>query len=406
LSRGAGAKGEEEDANTVGVYVHIPFCERVCPYCDFAVVSRPKLEAKEEARFVDALLAELEARRDDFAGLGLATLYFGGGTPSLLRPDELARVREAVLEAFPPPGDCADVETTLEVNPSTVERERLPAFRSEAGANRLSIGVQSFDDSLLKALGRAHRADEIHRTFDAARAAGFDNVSIDLIFAALHQTPAMLEADIDATLRAAPEHVSTYELVLEPGTPFGRARAGGKLDAYPIDAAAELMEHLHDRLGAAGYARYELTNHARPGFASQHNRRYWLREPVLALGPGAHSTDPPTPARPFGARPANPRSLADYLARVEASSGPVACEVDVPDRAGAMAEAVFLGLRLSEGLDAGRYEAHFGEPPRARFGAEIDALLGRGLLDESSAGDLRLTDRGVLLADMVCAAFV
>jgi oxygen-independent coproporphyrinogen-3 oxidase len=403
LSPGAAAKGE--DANTVGVYVHVPFCERVCPYCDFAVVARPKLDANEEARFVDALLAELEARREDFAGLGLATLYFGGGTPSLLRPDALARVREAVLAAFPPLGDCAEVETTLEVNPSTVERERLPAFRSEAGASRLSVGVQSFDDSLLKALGRAHREGEIHLTLDAARAAGFENISIDLIFAALHQTPAMLDADVDATLRVAPEHVSTYELVLEPGTPFGRARADGKLEAYPIDSAADLMERLHDRLGAAGYLRYELTNHAKPGFASAHNRRYWLREPVLALGPGAHSTDPPTSARPFGARPANPRSLADYLARVEAG-GPVACEVDVPDRAGAMAEAVFLGLRLSEGLAAGRYEADFGEPPRARFGAEIDALLGRGLLDESSAGDLRLTARGVLLADMVCEAFV
>jgi oxygen-independent coproporphyrinogen-3 oxidase len=394
-----------EGAATVGVYVHVPFCERVCPYCDFAVVARPEFAAREEERFVDALLGELALRRADFEGRALATLYFGGGTPSLLRPDSLARLRESILAAFPAAGDAGVIETTLEVNPSTLERERLPAFRAEAGVNRLSIGVQSFDDSLLKALGRAHRVDEIHRTLEAARAAGFDNLSIDLIFAALHQTADMLEADIDATLDAAPEHVSSYELVFEPDTPFGRAYDAGKLRAYPLDASAERMERLHDRLGAAGYARYELTNHARPGFESAHNQRYWHREAVLALGPGAHSTDPPSPARPYGARPANPRSLADYLARVEAGE-PAAAEIEVLDRDVVLAETLFLALRLDEGLDATRYAAAFGERPRARFGDEIDALLARGLLEESASGDLRLTPQGALLADTVFAYFV
>src|SRR5262245_63548985 len=172
---------------TVGVYVHVPYCERVCPYCDFAVVAARPLAAGREARFARAILAELAARAGAFAGRRLASLYFGGGTPSLLRPETLARLAAAVQTAFaPPPGPGAAAETavevTLEVNPSTLERERLPEFRA-AGITRLSVGVQSFDDAVLKRLGRAHRAREGRRTLEAARAAGFANLSLDLIFA-------------------------------------------------------------------------------------------------------------------------------------------------------------------------------------------------------------------------------
>ena len=185
--------------SSLGVYVHIPFCARICPYCDFAVeaVGEAVGEAgrggaasgdwrETEDRYVEGLLAELALRAATFSGRSLSSIYFGGGTPSLLRPESLARIREAVMDAFPP--GRASPEITLEVNPSTLERERLPAFRAEAGINRLSVGVQSFDDSVLKALGRAHGAEESRRTLEAARRAGFDNLSIDLIFAALHQT--------------------------------------------------------------------------------------------------------------------------------------------------------------------------------------------------------------------------
>lgn len=395
---------------TVGVYVHVPFCGRVCPYCDFAVVAAPELLRgpssafrEREARYVAAILRELEQRAARFAGRRLATIYFGGGTPSLFEPASLARIRDAIIGRFG--GGTGPLETTLEVNPSTIERDRLPAFRREAGIDRLSIGVQSFDDSLLKALGRAHRVEECHRTLEAARVAGFDNVSLDLLFAALHQTPEHLERDLDTALAFGPEHISTYELVHEPRTPFGRAAAAGRLAPYPEDTAADMIERIESRLVAAGYERYELTNFARPGRASQHNQRYWERRPVLALGVGAHSTDPPSAEHPYGARRANPRGLDDWLRRVE--SGLDAGEVDeVLDARTARAEACFLSLRRAIGLRADEFAAEFDAPPRAFFAAEIDRLVARGLLDESAGGDLRLTDRGRMLADDALAEFV
>ncbi len=394
---------------TVGVYVHVPFCERVCPYCDFAVEAvGGRIEAGLEDAYVGALLAELELRAEAFTGRRLTSVYFGGGTPALLRPDSVARLREAIFARFALPGVGAQggetraVEVTLEVNPSTLERGHLPAFRSEAGVTRLSVGVQSFDDSLLKALGRAHRADACHATLAAARDAGFDNVSIDLLFAALHQTRAMLEADLAHCRAFGPEHVSTYELVFEPGTPFGRAAESGKLAAYDVDAAAVLVDTLEAGLATIGVERYELTNFARRGFESVHNRRYWQRAPVLGLGVGAHSSDPHGPGQPHGARPANPRSRAVYLARV-AAGGPVAGEIDVPDREAAIGEAFFLALRCRDGLSAAAFEAEFGAPPRALRGAAIADAVARGLLAESEAGDLTLTASGRRLADAVCA---
>jgi oxygen-independent coproporphyrinogen-3 oxidase len=394
---------------TVGVYVHVPFCARVCPYCDFAVEAapewvrgRPADFAPRETRYVDALLRELDRRAPAFAGRRLASLYFGGGTPGLLRPESVARVREAVRARFP--DDGVAVETTLEINPSTVERARLPAFR-EAGVDRLSVGVQSFDDSLLKALGRAHRREEIDRSLGAARAAGFDNVSLDLMFAVLHQTSDMLERDLDAVLAFGPEHVSTYELVHEPRTPFGRAAATGRIAAFDADLAADMIERIEERLVAAGFERYELTNFARPGRASRHNQRYWAREPVLGIGVGAHSTDPPGPGTPLGARPANPRRLDAWLARVEAGR-PAAEHVERLDVATARAEACFLALRRATGVSAEAFAAEFGGPPRDFFGEEIDRLRARALLTESPAGDLILTATGRLLADEVMAAFV
>lgn len=396
--------------STVGVYVHVPFCIRVCPYCDFAVVPAPELlrganvEFRErEARYVDALLRELERRAPTFAGRALATIYFGGGTPSLFGADSLARIRSAIVASF---GSTApSVETTLEVNPSTVERDRLPAFRAEAGIDRLSIGVQSFDDPLLKALGRAHRAEECHLTLAAARAAGFDNISLDLMFAVLHQTADTLQRDLDTALAFGPEHVSTYELVHEPRTPFGRATAAGRLAVCPEDTAADMLERIESALARAGFERYELTNFAQPGRASRHNQRYWARLPVLALGVGAHSTDPRTPARPHGARLANPRALNDWLGRVERGQDAFESE-EILDARAARSEACFLSLRRSIGLRAAEFADEFSAPPRHFFAAEIDRLRARGLLVENASGDLALTARGRMLADDALSEFV
>ena len=390
----------EREKPTVGIYCHIPFCERICPYCDFAVVAARTLSRADEDRYVGALLAELAAREHVFAGRALETLYFGGGTPSLLTPESLARLIDATRAAFA----GAPAEVTLEVNPSTTERARLAGFRA-AGVTRLSIGVQSFDDETLRRLGRAHRAPESHATLEAARAAGFANVSLDLIFGAPGQDAGHVSRDLAAALAHEPEHVSAYALTLEPGTPFARAVAADKLEVPGDDAAAEMMLGLGGALAAAGLARYEVSSWARPGFESVHNRRYWQRRPVLALGLGAHSSEPPRAGEPFGARSANERALPAYLARIEAGR----CappEREVLAEATARGEAVFLALRMREGLAARAFAAEFGAAPRAFFAVAIDGAIAEGLLAESAGGDLALSERGWLFADDVAARFV
>ena len=397
---------------TVGLYVHVPFCERVCPYCDFAVEAARESTAGgqgsadwriKENEYVDDLLRELALRAPDFHGHRLASLYFGGGTPSLFRPESLARIREEALSLFS--SVDGPVEVTLEVNPSTVERERLAGFKSEAGVNRLSLGVQSFDDSLLKALGRAHRSEESHATLEAARSAGFENLSLDLIFAALHQTPAMFEADLDRALSYTPEHLSTYELVIEEGTPFGFAAAQGKMKSYSQDAAADLLDDMVSRLQAAGYRRYELTNHARPGFEAVHNRRYWERSPVLGIGVGAHSADPRSQRHPYGRRSSNPRDRMTWSSRLRSGEGP-ALESESLTLEQAISEACFLSLRTDEGLSVMDFERDFGQSPRAFFGAAIDRLIEDTFLCEDRDGHLRLTESGRRLADWVTSEFI
>jgi oxygen-independent coproporphyrinogen-3 oxidase len=389
---------------TVGVYLHVPFCERICPYCDFAVVRAPQIPAADENRFVTALLRELDARHADFEGHCLETIYFGGGTPSRLESASIARVVRGVRDAFAVPAD-RPLEVTLEVNPGTLERSRLPGFRA-AGVDRLSIGVQSFDDETLRRLGRAHRAAEAHATLDAARGAGFDNLSLDLIYAAPGQSVDGLVRDLDAALAHAPQHLSAYSLTIESGTPFARGAARGQLALADEDAVVDMMERLESRLGAAGLARYEISNYARPGFESRHNRRYWARVPVLALGPGAHSTEVRTASSPYGQRRANLRSLEAWLARIEADEPGDAGEPETLDAPTARGEAMLLGLRTNAGVCAALFAEEFGAPPRGFFGGEIDALVRDGLLVEAGQGSLQLTRRGRLLADSVCERFV
>ncbi len=387
---------------SVGVYLHVPFCERVCPYCDFAVVAAHRLAPATEAAYVEALRAELALRRPAFEGLALETLYLGGGTPSLLTPESVAALVLAVRSAFPPGAETPEV--TLEANPSTLERERLPAFRA-AGVNRLSVGVQSFDDGVLRRLGRAHRGEEARRTLAAARDAGFENLSLDLIVATPGQSPESLERDLDQALAFAPEHVSVYALTVEEGTPFALAARRGQLALPDEDAAATLLDRAAGRLAAAGLERYEISNFARPGHASRHNRRYWERRPVLGLGVSAWSSEPPSTAFPHGARLGNLRQLPAYLERVRAGRTAEAAPPEKLVPASQRGEVVFLALRTMRGLEAAAFAAEFGASPRAFYSAPIERLRAAGLLEETAGGDLRLTARGVMLSDSVFAEF-
>ncbi len=395
---GLATAGDDEG---VGLYVHLPFCERICPYCDFAVVAARPLETERAERYVDTLLRELAMRRAVYGDRPLRTVYFGGGTPSLVDPALLARVLAAAREAFP----GAPEEVTLEANPSRAEASRFRAFR-EAGVTRLSLGAQSFDDATLKRLGRAQGAADVWAAVRAARSAGFDALSVDLIFAAPGQRLADLEAELDALGEVAPEHASLYELTVEAGTPFALAAERGQLARAPEDEVAAMYARLQERLEAAGLLRYEVSNYARPGREARHNRRYWRRQPVLGLGVGAWSLEPPREGAPFGRRPGNPRSLAAYCARIDAG-GPATEEGAEPIRAEqARAEAMFLGLRTREGVPADLFEREFGAPPRVFFEAAIEAFAADGLLEEDFDGTLRMSERGLLLADSVAAAFV
>ncbi len=398
-----------ESDESVGLYVHVPFCERVCPYCAFAVVAARPLEESREDRYVDALLRELEHCAPAFEGRRLVSLYLGGGTPSLLRPSSVARILAAARARFdggPSNGNAsAEIEITLEVNPSSLERERLPAFR-RVGVNRLSVGIQSFDDTLLRRLGRAHKAEEGRRTLETCRRAGFENVSVDLLYAGPGSTPKRLQSDIDELLAFAPEHVSTYELNIEPGTPFALAAARGQLALPHEEQAIEMAEILEKGgLDRAGLARYELSSYARPGFEAIHNRRYWERLPVLGLGVGAWSTTPRSGVAPHGGRRANLRELEAYLKSVE-TSGSAPAEAEILDPPTARGEAMFLSLRRMAGLEAARFATEFGGPPRHFFAQVIDELTKVGLMTENRMGDLTLTVRGQLLSDSVFERFV
>ncbi|MCP3986914.1 MAG: radical SAM family heme chaperone HemW [bacterium] len=380
----------------LGVYVHVPFCERVCPYCDFAVVARRVLEPAEEQRTVAALRKELRARAPAYPGHDLATIYFGGGTPALLQPASIAGLIGDIQKHWNDGSEPREV--TLELNPSTLERERLPAFR-DAGVDRLSIGVQSFDDGSLHRLGRAHRVEEVHRTLEAARAAGFANLSLDLIFGVPGQDLASVQHDVREALAYRPEHVSAYGLTVEEGTPYATAVARGQFHPPDDETAAAMMEAVAASLGAGGLERYEISNYARPGYEARHNRRYWRREPVLGVGVGAHSSESAGPRAPHGAHRANERDLAAWLDRVESGGAATPPEVDLLDERAARAEAGFLALRTRAGLDRLRFEAEFGLSPEACWPV-LEQLEEAGLLEQ--AGEAwRLTQSGWLLSDTV-----
>lgn len=376
------------------MYVHVPFCERVCPYCDFAVVARREVDAAEEAWLVEALALELRARADRYPGHRLATIYFGGGTPSLLRPEAIGQLIGTIRGLFP--GDPQEV--TLEVNPSTLERERLPGFRA-AGVDRLSVGVQSFEDATLHRLGRAHRAGEAHATLAAAREAGFDNLSLDLIFAVPGQTQSQVQRDVEQTVAFAPEHVSAYALTVESGTPLATAVERGQWVLPDDDASAAMMTALADTLEAAGLARYETSSYARPGREARHNRRYWLRAPVLGVGVGAHSSEAPGPQAPFGARCSNERELAAWRQRIQQGDPAKPPLVERLDARAARAEAGFLALRTREGLAAAAFEREFGLSPEACW-PDLRRLEREGLLRHAD-DRWQLTERGWLLSDSV-----
>ena len=327
----------------VGLYVHWPYCAHICPYCDFNVV-RDRGRTDEQDRLVEAILADLSAQRALTGPRRLASVFFGGGTPSLMRPQAAARILEAARDLFPPATDL--IEITLEANPTDAEAGRFVDL-ARAGVNRLSMGVQALNDAALRFLGRDHSAAEALRAGDLARRA-FDRLSIDLIYARPDQTPPAWAAELQTALAMGFEHVSPYQLTIEPTTAFGRALARGTLVPPDEDRAAALYETTQAVLSGAGFDAYEVSNHARGVAArSTHNLHVWRGGDYLGLGPGAHGR-----LTLDGARTATVahRRIGAYIAGV--SAGTPGAEQARLSPADAAEERLLLGLRTVEGAPA------------------------------------------------------
>jgi oxygen-independent coproporphyrinogen-3 oxidase len=376
------------------LYVHVPFCRLVCAYCDFVTVGG---RAHDLPRYTDALLAETALRP---APGELRTIYFGGGTPSLLSPEEVGRIISAAQDRW---ARVALEEVTLEANPSRREAPDWAGLRA-AGVTRISLGVQSLREEELRALARGHTAGEAREAIAAARAAGFDNVSIDLIYGIPGQSLAKWRDGLDAATTLGPDHISCYALQLaiapdewaappRPGALRWRERMAPLQDD---GLAAEQYRVAEEVLEPAGYRHYELSSWALPGRESRHNAAYWARRPYTGIGAGAHSYD--------GAdeRSWNTRDLDAYLTAVETGRRPVA-GVDRLDEGVRAFEAMALGLRRIDGVERGTFAAEFGADPVDRF---ADGLAERNVLIEVDADRLWLTPMGRLLASEACLAFL
>ena len=376
------------------LYLHIPFCLHKCPYCAF--VSQESSD--DLGYYTDLLLEEMRlAACQHTLHNRLESIYFGGGTPSLLKPEDVARIIELATDLF---GLSNQVEITLEANPGTVNREKLTGYHS-AGVNRLSMGVQSLDDRILTTLGRIHTTQQALDAYKIARAAGFANIGIDLIHATPGQTMDMWCTDLEQIRQLAPEHISVYGLTVEECTPFADRFPEGSFLLPSDEQAARMFETADDLLKSFGYEHYEIANYARPGFYSQHNCGYWHRDGYLGLGAGAHSY---LRDNDYGSRCFNSPELKSYDSTIR--QGSLARQDLTPlSREDAMAEYMFLGLRMAGGVELSRFEREFDVSFENYYGKVMSKLEPSGLL-EVVADRLFLTRRGMLLSNQVFACFI
>jgi len=375
--------------NPASLYIHVPFCLRKCRYCDFTSYHFDRVDAD---LYLRALAREIDLRASEPLP-PVQSVFFGGGTPTTLPGSILAGILDELRRRHRF-GD--DVEVTVEANPGTVDEEKLAALR-EGGVNRLSLGMQAAQDRLLDLLGRAHRARDVAGAVQLARAAGFENLNLDLIYGLPGQTLADWEETLAAALDLEPEHIAAYALEIHPETSLGEAVARGELAPADEELELEMYQVLRRTLRRAGFVHYEISNFARPGRECRHNLNYWRNGEYAGYGPAACSYL-------GGRRTTNEKDPLAYAGRLFAGERPVA-ESEVPDERTRMAETVFLGLRLIGGLSRARFSALFGRDVTAVFGPEIAALEAKGLV-ELTPDALRLTERALPLANEVFAAFV
>lgn len=376
-------------SRTAGIYIHIPFCTKKCGYCDFNAYSGYKDGTK--ARYVDALCHEIAARSEPEARV--PTVFFGGGTPTNLPAVDLVRILDTVRASF---RLDADAEISVEANPGDATPEYLKALH-DAGFNRLSYGVQTFDDRMLKTIDRLHSGEDARQAVARAKKAGFDNISMDLMFALPRQTMADWDRSLDAAFALDVPHLSMYALILEEGTPFWARRERGKLPLPGDDLEASMFARAIERATAAGYHRYEVSNYAHEGYESRHNQIYWRNEEYFGFGAGAVSYLD-------GARTTNEKSPTRYIETVSAT-GTAFAESERLTPEEAMGETLMVGLRMTEGISLDAFAARFGIRAEERFADVIARHRQSGLL-EIVEGYLRLTPRGSFIAHEVMMDFL
>lgn len=373
----------------LGVYIHIPFCLRKCLYCDF--LSGPA-DLRVQERYVQALCREIREESEKYSGYRVETVFLGGGTPALLKGEQIQRILGTLYDCYHMAGQC---EISIEMNPGTADREKLAAFR-KAGINRLSIGLQSACDGELKALGRIHSSEDFFRAYRMAAEAGFTNINVDLMTGIPGQTPQSCRDTLwkVVNLKPAPVHISAYSLIIEEGTPFYE-------NTPPLpDEEEERMLHemARDFLRQQGYRRYEISNYAKPGFACRHNRMYWRRGDYAGFGTGAASLI-------ADVRFANSRDLESYINNERKVTD---CQrLSLSEQ---MEEFMFLGLRMTEGINSGQFRENFGKTLDQAYPGVIDKFCGQGLLQRrvSDKGEewISLTDFGMDVSNYVMAEFL
>ena len=383
--------------SALGLYVHIPFCERKCSYCDFnSGVYGPQTRE----RYVRALLNEI--RSSPLAGARAKSAFFGGGTPSVLPADALARLMDALGETYRFEDDA---EITIECNPGTIASERMAGETTAsflrhlrgAGVNRLSFGVQSLDAGLLQTLGRIHSPEQAVRSVHLAREAGFDNINVDLMFALPGQTHAQWAETLDGALALEPEHISAYSLIVEPETPFALWDEQGRLPRLTEDDEAVMYETVIHTLTSAGYEHYEVSAFARPGKRCVHNTIYWRNEEYLGFGVGAASYID-------GERISRETKLESYVQLAESGTD-TSVSRERLDRRGRMGETMMMGLRILDGVNREGFVRRFRADPCDEFADAVANLSRQGLLEVTPEA-IRLTHRGLFLANEVWEAFV
>ncbi|MEX0751317.1 MAG: radical SAM family heme chaperone HemW [Xanthobacteraceae bacterium] len=377
------------DSHAFGVYVHWPFCLSKCPYCDFN--SHVRHAAIDEARFVRAFASEIAATAARVPGRTVSTIFFGGGTPSLMQPSTVQAILDTVAKHWTV---APDAEITLEANPTSVEAVRFRGYRT-AGVNRVSLGVQALDDTALKELGRLHSVQEALDAVAVARSI-FDRYSFDLIYARPNQTPQAWAEELTRAIAQAAEHLSLYQLTIEADTPFSVLHKAGKLVVPDEDAARALYDTTQEICARAGLPAYEVSNHARPGAECRHNLVYWRAHEYAGVGPGAHGRLDIDEQRHATATEKRPEA---WLMRVE-SLGHGLITDEPLTREERADEFLLMGLRLAEGIDPQRYEALAGRPLEQK---RIAALREEGALETTSAGRLRVTPAGFPVLDAVVA---